>query len=159
MKDLTVPKWRTRVELLLPTKQTLSVAVYLSDIAADHPGPERLSDLMNGLRDFLPAHDLDKDQLTFINREQISAVRVLMDIEGDPSEQFNVPQESEVRVLLKSGAEIQGLLTYTRPDDRARVLDYLNEAAPFFPVQEKDHVTLINKSHVARVELIPRPTT
>ena len=157
MEELKVPKWRTRVDVQMPGGQITSVAVYLSDFAHDHSGPERISDLLNGGNEFIPAHDLEHDQVVFLNRSNISVARVLQEIESDPGEQYTLPHESEVRVMLRDGRELVGLVTFVRPDDRARVLDFLNEPPPFFPLLEKDHVALINKHHVARVEVVTRP--
>jgi hypothetical protein len=156
MENLKIPKWRTRVEILAPGGYAFGLAVYLADAASSHSGPERISDLLNGPLDFFPGHDLDRDQVVFVNRNDCSVVRVLLDIEADHDEHTSIPTENEVRVVLQSGAEVVGLLTYQRPPDRSRVLDYLNEAPVFFPVLEKDQVALINKQHVARVELATR---
>jgi hypothetical protein len=154
MADLKVPKWRTRVDFQFPHREQASLAVYLSDFAHDHQGPERLSDLLNGPRDFFPAHDDDKDRTVLVNRRNVSVARVVLDIEASPSEQYTLPYENQVRILLVDGAEVLGLITYVRPDDRARVLDFLNEPPLFFPVMEKEQVALVNKLCVIRVDLL-----
>lgn len=154
MERLKVPKLRTRVDFQMPTGEAATVAVYLSEFAHDHAGPERLSDLLNGGREFIPGHDLEHDRTVFISTRNVSVARMVLDIETDPDEQYTLPREAEIRVLLRDGQEVTGLLTYIRPEDRARVIDYLNEAPPFFPIVEKDHVALVNKHHVARIELL-----
>ena len=54
MEDLRVPKRAVAVEVVLPGGVARQVSVYLSEGAASHPGPERLSDLLNGSAPFIP---------------------------------------------------------------------------------------------------------
>src|SRR5262249_25132241 len=122
--DHRVPKWRTRVDVQMPGGQKGAFAIYLSELAHDHPGPERLSDVLHGKREFLAAHDLEHDVVVLLSRGNISVARVVTEIEFDPDEQHTLPEENEVRVLLRDGYEVKGLLTYIRPDGRARVIDY-----------------------------------
>jgi hypothetical protein len=138
----------------MPNGQVFAVAVYLSENANDHPGPERLSDLLNRSAEFIPAFDLERDQMMFLCRRNLSVIRTLLDIESDPDEQHTLPEEVSVRVVLQGGRDVEGVLTYVRPDGRSRVIDFLNEPPLFFPVLEKDRVALVNKLHVIRVELM-----
>jgi hypothetical protein len=152
--DHKIPKWRTRVDVQMPNGQVFAVAVYLSENATDHTGPERLSELLNRSQDFIPAFDLERDQTLFLCRRNLSVVRALLDIEADPDEQHTLPEEVSIRVVVQGGRDVEGTLTYVRPDGRDRVIDFLNEPPMFFPVLEKDRVALVNKQHVIRVELL-----
>jgi hypothetical protein len=65
----------------------------------------------------------------------------------------NLPDEHEIEVLLESGQSLRGLISYVLPPERCRVVDYLNEAAPFFALLEGGGTALVNKRHVRRVVL------
>lgn len=151
MNELRVPKQRVEVELLLPGGESRRVAVFLAEFASHHRGGERLSDLLNGPGAFFPAVDIDADQVSFINRTAIAVARVAPEGEPDPSAEFTLPTEHEVAITLVDGTTIEGLIAFVKPPERSRLMDYLNEAPPFFRVLEGQRVSLVNKAHVARI--------
>jgi hypothetical protein len=156
MDDLRVPKRRVPVEVLLPGGATARMALFLSEVAADHTGPERPSDLLNGGDDFVPAFDESGKAMTFLSRGSVSAVRLDPALEGAEEEDVTLPTEHEVEVLLQNGTVLRGLVTYLRPADRSRLVDFLNEAPPFFRLLDAQGLSLVNKRHVVRVSLLPR---
>ena len=48
---------------------------------------------------------------------------------------------------------IAGLISYVLPVENCRVVDYLNDPAPFLALVEGERVALVNKRHVQRVTL------
>jgi hypothetical protein len=151
MDELRVPKRRVAIEIAIAHDPRRSVVVFLSEFASHHAGAERVSDLLNGSAEFLPALDPDGKRMTFYNRAGILFVRV------DPAEEpvladaHTIPTEHEVELTLSEGSVLRGLVSYVLPPDRARVIDFLNEAPQFFRVLEPDRATLVNKRHVAQV--------
>jgi hypothetical protein len=156
MEDLRVPKRRIPVEVLLPGGRTSSMALFLSEVAADHTGPERPSDLLNGGDDFVPAFDEQGKAMTFLNRAAIAAVRLDPSIDTDLDEDVSIPTEHEVEVLLQDGTTLRGLVSFLRPSDRSRLVDFLNEAPPFFRLYDSATLLLVNKRHAVRVTLLSR---
>jgi len=156
MEDLRVPKRRMPVEVLLPGGRKSQMALYLSEVAADHTGPERPSDLMNGGGDFVPAFDETGKAMTFLNRSAITAVRLDPALDADVDEEVSIPTEHEVELLLQDGTALRGLVSYLRPSERSRLVDYLNEAPPFFRLIDAGVLVLVNKRHVVRVGLVSR---
>jgi hypothetical protein len=154
MDELRVPKHRIAAEVLLPGGHTRRIALFLAEAAPGHDGPERPLDLLNGRADFLPALDERTGQMTFLNRTALSAVRVAR--EAEPEDVPTIPVEHEVELLLSDGALLRGLVSYVRPSAHARLVDVLNEPAPFLRLVEEDAVALVNKRHVARVALVVR---
>jgi hypothetical protein len=154
MDDLRVPKRRTPVEIQLNGGAVHRVAVFLGDFAHDHAGPERLSDLFNGLGDFVPAYDLDSDAMTFLNRAGVAVARLSGYIEPDTAEQHTLPTEHDVEIVLNDGGTLRGLVSYILPPEKSRLIDFLNDAPLFFRLLEQNSVALINKRHVARVALV-----
>jgi hypothetical protein len=149
--DLKVPKQRVQVEVLLSGGSVLQVVVFLSEFASTHSGPERLSDLLNGGGDFVPALDVAADNMTFLGRHSIAAARVAS--EWEPGEDLAVAEEHEVEITLAEGTVRRGLLSFVMPPGR-RLLDYLNEAPLFVRLGERDRVSLINKRHIARATVV-----
>lgn len=154
MEDLRVPKRKTPVEVLLPGGTRRPMALFLSEVAADHTGPERPSDLLNGGDDFIPAFDEAGRTMTFLNRSAVSAVRVDPGLDANADEDVSLPTEHDVEVQLQDGTLLRGLVSYLRPSERSRLVDFLNEDPPFFRLLDAAALVLVNKRHVVRVTLL-----
>jgi hypothetical protein len=154
MDDLRVPKQRVQVEVLLPGGTVRQVIVFLAETASAHAGQERLSDLLNGTQDFLPALDTATDQMTFLGRGSIASARVARELEPEVGP---AATEQEVEITLVDGKTLRGSITYVRPPERSRLLDELNDSQPFVRLLEKDSVALVNKRHIARIAPLGRP--
>ena len=92
--------------------------------------------------------------MTFLNRAGLAAVRVARELERDEADGLTLPTEHDVEMLLESGAALRGLVSYLRPPDRSRLVDFLNEPEPFIRLIEERAIALVNKRHVARVVLL-----
>ena len=156
MADLRVPKRRAAAEVLLPGGTSRRIVLFLAEAASQHAGAERPGDLLNGGADFVPALDEASGAMTFLNRAGLAAVRVDAALEAELEEAPTIPTEHEVEVLLEDGQVLRGLVSYLRPPDHARLVDFLNDPAPFFRLVEATGVALVNKRHVARVALVSR---
>lgn len=147
-----VPKQRTPVDVLLADGTWRKCSVFLAARSGQHDGSERVSDLLELGKEFVPAQDEATDRITLFSRTGIAAVRVEPWAEA-ASETTGLPIEHAVGITLANGVTLEGLLTFAAPPDQARVIDHLNGAPLFFTLQEKSTVALVNKRHVVRVEL------
>ncbi len=157
MEDLRVPKRRVSAEVVLPGGAARRITLFLAEAASSHAGPERPTDLLNGGQDFVPAFDETLNGMTFLNRAGLAVVRVARDLEVDEADALTLPTEHEVEVLLESGATLRGLVSYLRPPEHSRLVDFLNEPSPFFRLIEERAIALVNKRHISRVALV-KPT-
>ncbi len=147
-EDLKVPKRRAQVEVLLPGGAVRQVTIFLAEYASAHDGPERLSDLLNGGDDFVPALDLASDTMTFLGRQSIAAARVAPDWD---EEDAPATSQQEVEITLTDGTELHGTMAFVMSEEHSRLLDYLNDSPPFLRLIEQGRVALVNKRHIARV--------
>jgi hypothetical protein len=154
MDDLRVPKTRVSAEVLLPGGGVRRIALFLAEAASRHSGPERPSDLLNGGDDFVPAFDEGAQAMSFLNRAAVPAIRLARALEDDDGEALALRTEHDVEVLLADGTTLRGLVSYLRPSEHARLVDFLNEPDPFFRLADGTSITLVNKRHVARVVLV-----
>lgn len=154
MTELRVPKRRVPAELGLPDGTTRSVALFLAELAHDHAGAERVSDILNGGADFIPALDTTRDQVVFFNRAGITYAQVDATEERDPSDDLTLPTEFHVELTFLHGGTLRGLVSYILPPDRARLVDYLNAQPPFFRLLHQERVSLVNKKHIAQLSPI-----
>jgi hypothetical protein len=151
MEPLKVPKRRVVIDVAFADGESRRVAVFLSELASAHGGQERVADLFNGAQEFIPAAEIEGAAMSFLARDAIAVVR-----SDEPlwdRDEVNLPDEHEVEVLLGNGQSVRGLLSYVLPPERCRVVDYLNEEAPFFALLEDGRTALVNKRHVRRVVL------
>ncbi len=155
MEDLRVPKRAIPVEVTLPGGEARQVAIYLSEGAATHPGPERLSDLLNGSVPFIPARESGPGAMTFLHRASIAVARVAAE-EEPADDSFTIPTEHEVEITLADGTRLTGLVAYVAPPSRERLIDFLNRPEPFLRLLEGGRVALVGRSHVARVAILQR---
>jgi hypothetical protein len=147
--ELTVPKRRVQVEVLIPGGGARQVIVFLAEFAQTHSGPERLSDLLNAQAEFVPALDVATDTMMFLGRHSIAAARVAH--EWELGEQPEEGAQHEVEIALTDGTPLRGSVFFLLPHARSRLLDYLNDAQPFVRLAEPEKIALINKRHIARV--------
>lgn len=156
MEELRIPKRRVSVDVMLPDGKVRRVNVFLAEQATNHEGSERVSDLLNGEGEFLPAFDLETKTMTMMNRSAVLVARCPSEDEADLSAEFTIPTEHDVQVTMVNGDQLEGLITYVRPPENARLPDFLNDRSPFFALQEKEQVALVNKRHVARIVILNR---
>jgi len=154
MEELRIPKRRVAAEVVLRGGETRRVTLFLAEAAPGHDGPERPADLLNGGDDFVPAFDEDAHAMTFLNRAALAVLRVDRALEADGPDAPTLPTEHEVEVLLESGATLRGLVSYLRPPEHSRLVDFLNEPAPFFRLIEEGATALVNKRRVSRILLV-----
>ena len=150
MDRLRIPKHRAEVEVSGPDGESRRFSLFLAEHTS-HGGPERVVDLLNGPREFLPAVDCATEATTFLGRSCIVVARVagpLWDVD-----EMNLPLEHEVEVVLSNGKALSGLISYVLPNESCRVVDYLNDPAPFLALVEGQRVALVNKRYVLRVTL------
>jgi len=156
MADLRVPKHRVPVEIVMPGGTVRHVAVFLAEAAPAHGGPERLSDLLNGGEEFIPAHDEESGVMTFLNREAVALARVARSVEANDADDITIPTEHEVEITLSDGSRLRGLVSYLLPPEHGRLVDFLNQRTPFLRLVDGDRVTLVSRRHVARVAIAER---
>jgi len=156
MSDLTVPKRRLPVTVTLAGGMRREVILFLAEGVSGHEGGERLSDLLNGGSDFIPALEVETHAMTFLNRAAVLIAEAGPLAERPASDALSLPVEHEVELTLADGRALRGGLSYVLPPDHARVADYLNDGTPFLPLHGDAGVQLVNKLHVTRVVLVER---
>lgn len=153
MDEMRVPKRRVTADVVMAGGAARRVELFLSEAAEGHAGPERPSDLLNASGEFLPALDAAGGRVAFLNRNAVAVVRLAAELEHDVADEPIIRSEHEVAVTLADGTELRGLVSYLRPR-AVRLVEFLNEPAPFLELRLGDAVALVNKRQVARIELL-----
>lgn len=151
-EEYQIPKREVVAEATLAGESPREIRLYLGESAERHAGPERPADLINGPGAFIPATDAE-GRFLLMQREAISVLTVSwedhlggQDLEGLDSE---LATTLRVHLRLIDGRELNGTVTFVRPEGQRRLQDYLNGAELFFAVREEDSVHLVNRRQIA----------
>jgi hypothetical protein len=150
MSDAKVPKIRVPVEFAF-SGRVVRADVFLSEYGPGHEGPERISDLLLGGDDLLPA--MVEDHVLLVGCASLLFVRV------DESEvgTGGVPREGTVEipvdVTLDDGSRHVGAFRAAGPPGRSRLQDYLNGSPRFVPLFAASRVTWLNRRRIQTILL------
>jgi hypothetical protein len=158
MSDLKVPKRQVRVEVLLAGMPAVQLHLFQAEHGISHSGFERPSDLLNRGLGFLPALGLD-GAAQVLRRESILRMTVGRSAElalDDPAD--DGPEASglvrlDLEVAFDTGDTARGRLVFLQPENRRRLVDYLNDCPQFFCLRDQDQVHILNKMRLSRASL------
>lgn len=151
MNPYVVPKRAVPVEVVDGDGTERKLLVFVAPSASGHDGPERVSDLLQGGLDFIPAVEQGSQAPVWLGRASLFLLRLDDALERGGAEEHTLPTEHELDVILSNGSVERGLVSYVLPAGRARLTDYLNDGLPFLRLLQAGAVVLVNKRHVVRV--------
>jgi hypothetical protein len=156
-----VEKIRVPVQIAQLANEPLAGFLALAPRAQFHDGPETLLELMNAPRRVIPVQLpdgetslLQRDAIEWVTTDSGEAEHLVM------PRNFLVTREEAVRVCLRNGQSIDGILRMELPEHLNRASDFLNASEDFFPLTRDTHTLLIHKSAVREVRLFdasPKP--
>jgi hypothetical protein len=119
----------------------------LNPQAEFHAGPATLLERLNSGDRVIPFQRCEDEAVLLLNRLEIEWVQPGPNV--DPSlvcpSNYLVTREERVRVRLKSGDALVGLLRMELPEWFNRASDFLNGPEHFFPLVTEKGVVLVNK--------------
>ncbi len=150
MPDFRVAKLRVPVKVLVSDEVQKS-DVFLTPVAANHDGSETLSDLLNGRDAYLPVER--KGEMACIPRDAIEVAWISPAADKVSEVDLSPPTEQRVRITLRSGRQLRGLMRYSRHPDSSRLVDYLNGSPQFVALHQVGQLALVNRGHIAFIDL------
>ena len=151
-----VEKRRANVTVTFASGQTLDGAFFLSPKSADHTGPERIYDLLNTARRFVPVQvhaDTDSPRVILYNRAEILTVTLPaeeIELVHDPS--YQIARRETVSVLFSTGKRLVGEFHITELSEYARLSDVAS-LRKFIYFETADQTMIVNLDQI--VELVP----
>lgn len=162
VNEFTIPKRRVDATVVLAGGGERRVTLFLAGAAPGGAGAERLSDLLGKGAEFVPALDAHTGSVAFLAAANVMTVRAdaaaeaaAAGAEGE-AEALTIPTEHDVEVTLSDGRLLHGIVAYVRPANRGRLVDHLNDGAPFLVLESDDEVLFVNKRHVTRLAIVDR---
>lgn len=155
-----VEKQRVGVDIATTSGATLSGWMAVSPVAAFHDGPETLLDRLNSGDRVFPLEGAEGVLLV----NPLDVERVRPDDDTAPElirpESYGPAREERIRVIFRSGAELEGIVRFELPVGLNRVSDYLNGPEDFYPLDTPEGVWIVHKRLVCSTRLFqesPRP--
>lgn len=143
--ELRVPTLPVQVTLILVNGRRETVMLYLAAGSPTHEGPESLEEFLNRVGAFLPVR-LSTGDSAMIARDALLEVVGARDTA--PTAAVGLPNVDIVRLQLREGPEIEGVVRHVDPDSRSRLSDHFNGPDRFFTVESGDEIHYVNKHHV-----------
>jgi len=153
-----VPKFRVRVDLHTVEGTTEQVALFLSERAQEHAGPEGPLDVLNADDEFIVV-EFESGEVGLVRRGSVAMVTVSGETSPQDALSCSDPVladlfvEAKLKLVLGNGDEIEGVAHYERPEQNRRVQDFMNGPEPFVPLTHDGRISFVNKSCIARVLL------
>lgn len=119
-------------------------------------GPEGLVERLNGPETFMPFRW--DDRIHLVARTAISH----LETSESPGVTSEIPEihiePTRLRVRMRSGVELVGAVRVLLPDNRNRLLDFLNLNDRFFPLTTDSGITVVGKDWIETVEPLAEET-
>ena len=137
------------MRVLLDNGRKLEGGFYASGARTDGT-PGRLIDRLNDdTEEFLP---LAGRYETLLNRACIISVELATGEEQAEGIENQVAREQQVEIALIGGTTLSGWIRFLMPEERGRLLDYLNAAPRFIPIIGDNRVTLVHRRFIVSME-------
>ena len=159
--EYRVPKREIPAEASFLGHPDRVLRLFVNERAARHEGEERLSDLLNGPGEFLPALE-PPGKVVLVRKEALTLLTVSAEIEFPGANEAAPAGCSRVRaeIILQDGTQVRGEVEFAMPEGRARLVDFLNLPERFFAVLDAPVARLVNKHCIVRVSILgPEPGT
>jgi hypothetical protein len=158
MSEFKVPKRQLRVEILIAGMTPVQLHLFQAEHALSHNGFERPSDLLNRGLPFFPALGLD-GAAHVLRRDAVLRMTVGRSAEIGADDPADDGPESpglvriDLEVTFDTGIGARGRVVFVQPENRRRLVDYLNDCPQFFALRDQDKVHIVNKARISRFSL------
>ena len=149
MDTLRTPQRMVAVRVLLDDGRTVDGGLYVAAIGPDGR-PGRLLDRLNDDEErFLP---LAGRYETLLNKSAIVSIQLASGHERAEGIEETVAREQQVQMVLSQGDVVEGWIRYLMPEEKARLLDYLNTAPRFIAVIGERRVMLVQRRYIVSIQ-------
>src|SRR5262249_45475777 len=155
-------KNKVDVQVTLVGQPPFHLTLFLAAQARSHAGHEHLIDVLNGKELFLAAINAS-GTLCLIRRDAVVMVSIPFErdkwLDEEEREEGSGPpaRRASVEVVLDGGATVRGVIEYTMPEGRRRLVDFLNLDDGFLSVRQDGTIHHVNRHHIARVDELKEP--
>lgn len=161
MHELQVPTRPIQIEIATSFGRSTRCALFVPDLSRRQAEAERVLELLNDERRFLPLVLGEAGERAVVSKQHIVCVQ-LDSGAGDPGrESFDddtatvwpaTPPDTTCQVRLTNGAIVAGLLVIDSEWNASRLIDKLNRATSFVALITACGVAFVNRDHIVQAE-------
>jgi len=150
-----IEKLRVTVRISRAGQPPVDGMLSLAPHSALHAGPETLLELLDPATGFLPFERTADDAIVLLSRNDIQWVMAGPGVDPELVRPvvYRYTREERVRVSLRSGEDLDGLIQMELPENFNRISDYLNGPERCFPLATRRGTFLIHKAAVREIFL------
>jgi len=135
------------VEIALLDGNRMQGHFFVSPCSAHHPGNERIDEILNDERAFIPVESAE-GAVTLLLKASILYVRSM---EKNPTQISALDTSAHGKVFFLSGDILEGRVPMELPKTHNRLSDFLNCSRQFFPFEVNHEMHFINSKRVKMV--------
>lgn len=150
-EQFRVPKTPVDVELTSEGGERIQGQVFVLPTGNPHEGRERVIELLEEPQTFMPVQTPVESRL--VQKRRIVTIRVEGQYDAGLEDSFlaafpTAPVEIHLVGLPPDMAVVRGTVRLNMPPGQMRVLDFINHADHFFPVETETGVVLVAKRYI-----------
>lgn len=153
MSDLSIRKNKANVTAVFSDGTKIRGEVFLAAFSETHYGHQKVSDIIEGKKLFIPVSIKDEERVEFVNRDQIMILEgELSSPEDEEKLAIGLYHIEKVRIIFINGDIMEGAMISEAPPERSRLSDCLNLEGRFISMIKGGRYFYLNKRKVVRVE-------
>lgn len=153
MDDLSVSKDRANITAIYRNGKKIHGEVFLATCTESHHGHQKVSDLLESDKNFLPISIRDENRVEFVNKNQLLIVEGELSTEEDEEKlEMGLFHIEKVRLFFVNEDSIEGAMLSEVPKERSRLSDCLNMDQKFINMIKDGRYMYINKRLLLKVE-------
>lgn len=159
MEDLSIQKDRATVTAILPDKTKVKGEVFLSSYSRNHYGHQKVADILEGEKLFIPLSLKEEGRVEFLNKDQIVIMEgELSTPEDEEKLSMGLYHIEKIKVTFSNAETFEGAMISEVPKERSRLSDCLNRNGNFISMIKNGRYFYLNKRKITRVESLKEST-
>lgn len=150
MDHLKQPKRELLLQIKLEGDDTAyKYKVFLGEFSRIRPGSQTPEEFFNEANQYIPARNIDSDQMEFLNKKKILWAK--FDLINDDESDDHIPGTIKNIIVRMEGGTLNGTVEIMLPPERSRITDFINQDDRFFLLTTEEGCYVINKDQVGSV--------
>lgn len=152
MQHLAVEKRMVPVTMRCRDQQVIKGELFLSLMAKNHTGRETVLDFMNEPEEFFVLKVPAAASVNIINKARIMDISVSLELElAEVDMEAMGIKEEPMTIVFNDNFKLTGKSFIDLPPEKARAIDFLNQAQRFFLLVTDSAAHIINRRHISYV--------
>ena len=153
MDDLSVSKDRATINAIFRDGKKIRGELFLAAHTESHYGHQKVSDLLEGEKNFLPISIKGEGRTEFVNKNQLLIVEGELATEDDEEKiAMGLFHIEKVRLFFINDDVLEGAMLSEVPKERSRLSDCLNMDQKFINFIKDGRYMYVNKRLLVKVE-------